>query len=155
MGRHSKPTNLKKRQDTYRKDRDGNDDPQGYYMPKIPSPSFLSARAKRAFRDMVEMLNNLEILRPEDIPILAIQAEYMAQFKTITEKLSKKDYVINGSQGQPMLNPLTRQQKVAASQIIEIAKLYGATPAIRAKLKLISPENDGMPKSDDQEFGDL
>jgi phage terminase small subunit len=112
-----------------------------------------------AFDTFFTQSNNLEILRPQDVPALLILSEYFGQWQEITTHINKvkndpeKKYTGIGANKQQILKPLLRQQKEAAKMVIEIGKQFALTPAIRAHMNLILPADGESPPPDKKKGG--
>lgn len=133
-------------------------DPQGYFIesPFVPE-GFLREEAQNAFDLLFAELNELEILREEDIPLLLMFADTVGTWREVTAHLQAipgvDKYTVKGSRWQTMLDPLLRVQKQAAAAVQELSKLFALTPAMRANLNLdlMKPEGatergeDGRP----------
>ena len=131
------------RQGTFSKDQHIEQVAPGVYLDDINAPDFLSDGAKGIFLDLTKTLNCWEILSLTDLGGIAILSEYMAQFSEITELLnqrtSEERYKTEGSRKQDVLEPLLKQQKIAAEMVLKISKQYAMTPVVRAKMKMKLP----------------
>jgi P27 family predicted phage terminase small subunit len=60
---------------------------------------------------------------------------YVNEWYDCTKELNKKDaYLVDGSQGQKVINPLARHRAVIETALSALEKQLGLTPAARAQL---------------------
>lgn len=122
---------------------------------KLSAPTFLNEEAQSVFLEYADYLNSMGLLAVTDLPLLAVLAEYSAQFRIVTEMLHNKDLTVKGVRGHKVLNPLLRQQKLAAAMSIDLAKQYCMTPYVRAKLGITGPIQVKESKKEKDVFDDL
>jgi len=158
-GRPVLPKKIKERRGTYNKTRHeaSQGDPKGKKMKsESMAPDHLSAAAKIQFDFLYEKLNNIEILRDEDLESLAILAAIQADLRTIIEKCNTAKFLMKGGRGNMVQNPIFLMRGALIKQALELSAKFGITPSARAGLKIPALENEGGRSSDDDdEFSDV
>lgn len=140
-GPAAKPSELKKLEGTYRKDRAARNEPK----PRVeipPCPSWLTAAGKREYRKHAEMLVNLRVMTEADRLALAAFANEYAKWREAEGKVGELGAVlISEKTGAPYLNPW---QNIASNHFKNMVKLmgeFGLTPASRSRIEA-QPEDE-------------
>jgi len=157
-GRPTLPKKIKERRGTYNKTRHDKSqgDPKGSKMKKIShAPEYLNDGAKEKFDFLYEKLNNIEILRAEDLTGLATLATINHDLTRIIEKCNTADFLVKGSKGNMVQNPIFLLRSRMIKESLELSSKYGITPSGRAALKIPALEGEAAPSSPDSEFNDV
>jgi len=158
-GRPVLPKKIKERRGTYNKTRHeaSQNDPKGKKIISISfAPDHLSEAAKVQFEFLYEKLNNIEILRDEDLEALAHLATIQADLRTITSQCNTAEFLMKGGRGNMVQNPIFLLRSRMIKESLELASKFGITPSARAGLKIPAIENEGGRSSDEaDEFSDV
>lgn len=137
-GRPRKPTELKKAQGTFRKDRENQNRPEFKLITAVPDcPRYLTTPQSNAiWQDITSALIELGILQEVDLGMLAAYAQELGIYFWYQEDLDKKGRTYMS--GQKLLpRPQVKIAQDALKNAQSIAARFGFTPADREKINVL------------------
>ena len=142
-GRTPKPTGLKMVQGTYRKDRANTQEPQ--LQPAIPlCPSWLSRKAKTAYREVAGLLCDMRVLTKADRKALELACYAYAEWREIVTYLKEngRSYTTTTEHGTILhrARPECAIEADLYKRVWDALTKFGLTPADRARVKAYAPE---------------
>lgn len=144
MAPKKKPSELKKAEGTYRKDKDGSSAPPNneYGLPQ--APSWLSKRAKSAYRDLANDLHKMGVVTKEDKHQLSIICQEYAQYVQMQEMLEREGftywtYTTDGNAIQKKHYEADMAQQKAKFVNDQLSK-FGLDPSNRHKVSRIDDQ---------------
>lgn len=147
MGRNKTPLALKKLRGTTRKDRDieSGEPTIGVSLTQVAAPKYLTAEARRIYKECVQQLFAIGVLSPVDVPALELYANAIATARKMQQTLDKEGYLVlekdeDGVLCRVSANPAQRILKDAIATANTIGAQFGWSPA--ARLKMRAPAKD-------------
>lgn len=134
-----KPQALKKRQGTYRKDRDKGNLDEALPKKKPTCPSWLDDDAKKEWRRISKDLYEAGLLRNVDGTALANYCHNYSTWKQASLLVQEKGLLIKTTNGNIIQSPALGIANVAGREVMKALKEFGMTPSSRARLV---PDND-------------
>ena len=133
-----KPANVKKLQGTYRKDRDGGENPSP--APGIPNcPSFLKGEARREWKRVAPELANLGLYTELDRAALAAYCSSWGMYVEVDKVIREEGLTYLNSRGRELPRPEVAIRRHAIRQMRSFATEFGMTPSSRGRITL--PDN--------------
>jgi len=140
IGRKKKPTNLKKLQGTYRKDRALKDE----FNPEIvipPMPEHLSEHAQKEWKRLAPQLFANGLLSDVDMATFAAYCQYYGRWVEAEEKLKERGELIdttpNGMEQQHAYIGIANK---AMAGMLKAAGEFGFTPSSRTRVSGNNPK---------------
>lgn len=117
-------------------------------LSEVPkAPTFLSAAAKKHFKDFGEKLIKLDRLKASHEPLLAVTADAYAQFDWACREindLNKKEhgrgYIQRFASGARNLSPEVTLRDAAIKTLMQCFKQFGLDPKSEKDLKAVVPD---------------
>ena len=131
-GRTPRPTKLKILQGEPNKDRINENEPEA---PKgrPPMPRGLDAIGKKAWVEICESLEALEILSVVDGPALEFYAHTYSDYRIAKQHIKKHGHVITEN-GYMKRNPACAEMHQNKGELLRLLTEFGLTPASRSRL---------------------
>jgi len=149
-GRPKKPTELHKRQGTYREDRHAAD-PAGDVSPSVPRcPSWVRDDAKKHWRTIGKMLADYGVMGESFTLALAMLVNALARLIELEKHVERNGHTVSGSRGSPVPSPEAMALTKAHEQVMKMLREFGVTPASMSAVASVRAENLGKNKSDKQ-----
>jgi P27 family predicted phage terminase small subunit len=111
-------------------------------------PPFVIGAAADEWKRVAPQLYVLGLLTLVDLSCFAAYCTSFARWKLAEELLAGQPFVVEGYEGNPIINPLVRVAGQAARDTVRFASEFGMTPASRAGVSAA-----GTPTP--SKFGDL
>lgn len=154
MGRRGpppKPSELQKRQGTYRPDRRRGEIEPPKEMPK--PPTWLSKRGRKCWREIAPWLHQNGLLTRLDQTALALLceplADYLAAREIVDEAAAEKGtrFVTTTDKGNIIQHPAVGVMNKAWEKVVKLLREFGMTPSARAAIHVDAEqeaENDPL-----------
>lgn len=147
-GRPRKPTNQKKLEGTYRKDRENPKEPPILDVEVVEAPNWLNATGSDAYLHMADILKQQKSLSLSDLQTLAIMSDVYSDVVNLTKQVRKEGRVYTsetelGKITRP--NPKFQMLSKVRDQFHRYASEFGMTPASRAKVIAAVEDQDSDP----------
>lgn len=139
------PTAVKAARGTLRADRANPREPAALPIGRVKAPAWLDAAGVVAFAWLVSVLRRTRVLGAQDLPLLAVLADQMAQYEQAARVLGEKgslSYVVLDGDGAPkgvQAFPEVKIKAAAASEIRRLSEHFGLSPASRARVTAAEP----------------
>jgi P27 family predicted phage terminase small subunit len=108
-----------------------------------PPPSFLLPEAIAEWHRTGNDLIRAGTLSTLDLPSFAAYCQAWGRFCQAEQMLTQSGYIVSGSHGQPMAQPLIRIARAAAQQMIDVASQFGLTIAARSRIASVVARSPG------------
>ena len=119
----------------------------------IKSPTWLDTAARRVWKRVAPVLEDLKVLTNIDLDALAVYCDAVARYSECVKIIKKEKLTVAGPMGGKMQNPAVLAAAKYATIIRQFAERFGLTPAARIKLTL-SGNDDDKPQDDfEKRFG--
>ncbi|WIF95132.1 phage terminase small subunit P27 family [Caminicella sporogenes] len=127
---------------------------------RIKPPTWLGKQAKKIFKDIVKQIEAIDLLANIDIYTLAVLADAIEKYITITQKLHAADltveYTNKAGATNEVENPLIRTQLKYVDVIKKYSTEFGLTPISRLKIVQNNVKNIDLDEEEFlSEFGDV
>ena len=100
-------------------------------------PDYFNEEATEIFKENIELLDFIGVLRPEDYHLVEALAYYKAKWRECTRRIENESMVIAGQRGGDMVkNPLFTLQKQFYDSFMTAVRKLGIGPVERAKLEI-------------------
>lgn len=145
-GRPRKPNEVKKREGTYRKDRDRELSLQS----EAPSiPPHLSDGARPHWDRLVPLLLNHQLLTAVDGDCLAMMCEALWEYQEAQAEIDRDGLTGMTDKGYQYINPGVSIRTNAWKKVCWCCRQFGMTPSARAGMRIVSNEkgDDGFEKA--------
>ena len=138
------PTQLKRLRGTYRSDRAPHHEPEPEPGPVLMPRGVLPRSARKAWHEWVPQLEALGLVTPFDTPMLALTCVWMgvvldaAQMIRDAQETHGRDegLVTEDNRGRARKNRALTALNMASSELRQLSRLFGLTPADRAALEV-------------------
>jgi P27 family predicted phage terminase small subunit len=145
------PTKLKQLRGTYRSDRALDNEPEPEPGPVTMPRGVLPKSARKAWHEWVPQLEALGLVTPFDAPMLALTCVWMGvvldaagMIRDAQEGAGRDEgLVTEDGRGRARKNRALTALNMASSELRQLSRLFGLTPADRAALEV--PEDGGGP----------
>ena len=110
----------------------------------VPScPSFLSEDAKKEWKRIVPLLDDVKLLSYMDMSVVAAYCQAYGEWKNAVTELHKEGagMVILDVRGIPKLNPWVKLSREAFDRMLKAGALLGLSPSSRVGLKVEKPKS--------------
>lgn len=143
-----KPQALKKKQGTYRPDRDGGATVAKSTKPRCPS--FLGQAAKKEWHRIANPLYDAGLLRGVDRSLLAAYCDAYGTWVEMVIDLKREDPVNVTDKNFMQANPKIKIANQAKADMLRLAKEFGMTPSARGRIVA-----DDSGKTNEQQLADI
>lgn len=142
-GPSPKPSEQKKLEGTYRKDRAATNEPKPKVI--VPScPQWLTAEGKREYKRQAKMLIALRVMTEADRMALAAYAHEYSKWREAEEIVDREGAVLVGEKGGAYLNPWKNIASNHFKNMIKLMGEFGLTPASRTRIEAQPEETKKM-----------
>lgn len=149
-GRKPIPTNVKKLQGTYRKDRDVGKDfnlPAAQDIPK--PPTYFRKRARDVWHKVIFELEKLNLLTNLDFELLAAFCYQVQIMEVAARDINKNGMFMESTNKQGATyrykNPAVSIYNEAVTQVNKLAQQFGLSPSARTRIKVPDPKPEINP----------
>lgn len=110
-------------------------------------PEHMTENAFRIYLATTEYLNGIQLLRPEDLPLIEVYASRLAEYREVQQDVHKlkRKYTKAHFAREVMLRGMIKD-------VLALAKEIGIGPAFRSKYKLSQGDLPGEEKKKDGEL---
>lgn len=156
IGRPKVPKKVKERRGTLNttREKESTGDPYGETLVNITIPDYLSPAEKKEYKYYMVRLNQLGILRQEDLILVESLATNIVLYKRARKHLIEKGDLEESYRNGVKSHPMIKNYKEYLSKVLELSSRLAIGPTARASLKLGDPKGGHSP-DDDAEFGDV
>ena len=128
------PSSVKRRRGTFRRDRAPKNEPHpGRGRPRCPQ--WLSAEAKRAWRQIVPELENMRVLTRADRNALARYVQLWSRWREAEQHIQDHGAVVKSPAGYPIQNPHVSIAAKLAGLLSRLESEFGLTPSARTRIE--------------------
>lgn len=115
-----------------------------------PAPGYLSALAKKYFKDVCKMLMDAKMLYNSDVHLLAQMAIELSTYEEACNKLKTASSKVNkvGKDNYEQQSPWLGIRNNAAKSVREIGALFGLDPLSRTRFAPLTDEKEQNPFKD-------
>lgn len=107
-------------------------------------PASLDAYGKRAWKDLVPLLIEGNVLDRVDTHVLTTVCNTVSRLERIRRAINKDGLTTEGSKGQLVAHPLLTHEANLTTLLLRLAEQFGMTPSARARLGLMQVEGASM-----------
>lgn len=135
-----KPTAIKKREGTYRRDRAAHREPK----PRVaipPVPKWLGREGRKEYRNAARLLVQLRVLTEADAMALAAYAHQYEKWREAEDAVAIEGTVLVSEKGGAYINPRQNVANVALRNMRSIMSEFGMTPSSRTRIQA-QPEEE-------------
>lgn len=140
-----KPTNLKKLEGTFRKDRALKEPKPAPVAPK--RPAWLSSQAKKVWNELAPKLERVGCLTKVDGETLALLCTHYAVAKQAAEILKQEGLVDHDERGLARKHPMLQVLRDNSAAYLKYCQEFGLSPKARGRIDVTEPfdeEDQGM-----------
>ncbi|PCJ18014.1 MAG: phage terminase small subunit P27 family [Candidatus Cloacimonadota bacterium] len=135
MGRHKKPTNLKKLEGTYRKDRANDAEPQpDIVIPKCPK--ILGREGKKEWKKITKHLESLQLISNLDETALMLYCRAYENYIQAEQNINQEGNIATSEKGVSYISTNAQLSAMYFKQMKTILVEFGMTPSARAKVQV-------------------
>ena len=153
-GRKPKPTELHKRDGTYRRDRHGDVVVLGGRPRTVEPPSCLTDSAKQAWTEQVPLLIEAGILDLCDQAALEQMCSVIAQFRDAQAVIAAEGMFVESPNGYKIAHPAIAVMNKAGSEYRAWCARFGLTPADRIGLGMAQLKGRSLAQDLTSKIGD-
>jgi P27 family predicted phage terminase small subunit len=146
-GPSKKPTQLKKLEGTFRKDRVAKNEMQPSASATMPAPpKHFNEIAKKIWYEVTDELSKLKMLHPVDMPTLRAYCFTAAIVEEAEEHLKEEGMVSTitnqGGYSYEVPSPWVKIHNDAIEKLVKISHLFGFNPSARTKISMPDPVDE-------------
>jgi P27 family predicted phage terminase small subunit len=147
-GPPKKPSQNKKLEGTFRKDRVAKNEMQPAASPTMPRPpQHFNATAKKIWYEVTEELSRLKMLINVDLPLLGVYCFNAALVEEAQKNLEEHGYLSTitnkGGHSYEIPSPWVKIHNDAIEKVIKSSSLFGFNPSARTKISMPEPSDEG------------
>lgn len=135
-----KPTELKKLEGTYRKDRVAPNEPQPRVI-AVECPEWIEGVARQEYERLAEVLIRTRVLAETDWVALAAFANEFDGWYRATRLIRKEGSILTSKAGGKYVNPRVGIASMHFKNMVKLMTELGLTPASRTRISAMPPDD--------------
>ena len=132
-GRKPVPSHLKMVKGTAQKCRTNAAEPKPP-IDKIRPPAFLSAEARKHWKNVSKQLQESGVLTNMDVDALTLYCESFSRWREAMDEIQKSGAIAHTPQGYPVQSPWLQIANKAFEQMTKLLVEFGMTPSSRSRV---------------------